>query len=233
MKRKTPVELCLVDSESTDQSIAFDPPFKILKRNINTHFKSFTIDVTPHFIAPPSRPCTPSPPMSPVHWTKKGEAPKSLLRQSNRKLLAKYRDCKELVEPQRDLSIASDYEMLLFSHMIMETGPDPSFRCRCCPQSSASTFSCKSVGDLMKTIPEMEQHLMECKASPAWLPQGIVEAKAKHASQICPRKPYSHLVWKRILAFAIYSRVQYIKRVKFAEQLCHERIIPARERRTA
>jgi hypothetical protein len=152
---------------------------------------------------------------------------KSIVRQSKRRKLVQYRFCTEMVDPERDLSIASNYEMLLFSHMVMEKGRSPCFRCRLCPQSKESTFSARSIGDFEETIPAIEQHLLgECKACPSWLQRGLVEAKAKHEPN--SRKPYSHLVWKRVLARAIYSRIKYTKRVKFAEKLCHERIIPGR-----
>lgn len=228
MKRKSPVSLSLMeDSAIPDEcASAFYPPMATItkRQKMQTHFKSLAVQVSPE-ISPVSRACTPSPPLSPVSR----KVTKSIVRQSKRKRLVRYRFCTELVDPERDLSIGSNYEMFLFSHMVSEKGRNPCFRCRLCPQSKQSTFSAKSIGEFEETIPSVERHLLtECKASPAWLQRAIVEAKATH--EVSTRKPYSHLVWKRVLAHAIYSRIKYTKRVKFAEKLCHERIIPARTR---
>jgi hypothetical protein len=225
MKRKSPVELCLVDSEC-EESSSLTHASKIYNQSLTIDSNPlFTLDAPKCVVLLPC-PCTPSPPMSPVMRARnepQRSAPKSLLRKSKRKLVAKYRDCIDLVEPQRDASFASDCEILL-------VGPTPCFRCRLCPQSSSSTFSCKTVCDLNNIIPDVEQHLLRCNASPGWLRLGITEAKARHASQTSPRKPYSScMVWKRVLAHALCSHIRFTTRVKFAEKLCHERIIPARE----
>jgi len=211
--------------EDSELPSAFNLPMTTTTKRtkyMQTYFKPLATHVSP-VLSPVRRACTPSPPLSPLL---KKEV-KSIVRQSKRRRLVRYRFCSELVDPERDLSIASNYEMLLFSHMVMEKGRSPCFRCRLCPKSNESTFSARSIGDFEETTPSVEQHLLsECKACPSWLQHAIVEAKAKH--ETCNRKPYSHLVWKRVLAHAIYSRTKYTRRVKFAEKLCHERIIPGR-----
>jgi hypothetical protein len=231
MKRKSPVELCLVDTESEEWSL-FTRTSKIYNQRLPLHSKSvFTTDVPGSVVLSP-RPCTPSPPMSPVMIMRNEpprSAPKSSLRQSKRNLVAKYRDRVDLVEPQRDVSFASDYEILLFSHMIMATGPSPCFRCRLCPRGSSSTFSCKTAVDLINVVPDVEQHLLECDASPTWLRLEIPKAKARRILQTSPRMSYTFMIWKRVLAHALCSGIQFTTRVKFAEKLYHERIIPARE----
>lgn len=234
MKRKLPVELSLVDSESEESSL-FTHASKIYNQSLIIHAKPLLTVDAPGCPDLSRRPCTPSPPMSPVMRTRNEpprSAPKSLLRQSKRNLVTKYRDCVDHVEHQRDVSFATDYEILLFSHITMATGPTPCFHCRLCPWSSSSTFSCKIVDDINDFLAEVEQHLLMCDASPRWLRMEITQAKARHTvSQTAPRMPYSSMDWKRNLAHALCSRIHFTTRVKFAEKLCHERIIPARERK--
>jgi len=218
MKRKSPIDLSLVVS---------DPTICYLKTSTVVHLMSINSDMKAKHDR--SRTCTPSPIRSTSPAEKKQMVEtKSIMRKSKRRKLANYKTCKELVDWDRDESIASDYELILFSHMIMEQGRDPSFRCRLCPKSCASTFSCRATEDLVNNIPSIEQHLLECQSTPSWLGKSLSDARVKHTSQICPRKPYTTLVWKRVLAHAFYSRLGDTKRVKFAKQLCEEHVIPGR-----
>jgi hypothetical protein len=230
MKRKSPINLDLVDLEAPDPMLGEQDVVghSFLKHNENeTFIKTLTRHELEDFRA--IRACTPSPPMSPVKIAETPHPQKSIVRESKRRKLAQYRECREMVDLEQDLSIASDYEVLLFSHMIMENRREPCFRCRLCPQSCNSTFSCRSVGDFENLVPMIERHLFECENCPSWLQHQISRARVVHASQTSSQKPYSHLVWKRVLAHTILSRKPYIKKVKFATQLCQERIIPGRK----
>ena len=237
MKRWVQTEPRLVnsDAESFDESPALPNSIKIDHDGVgvDTHFEPTSAHGSTLQVL--SRTRVPSLSLSPIATTKREtptSLPKSSLRQRKRKLLMKYRDCMDLVDPQLDSSIASDYETLLFTHMTMVTGSDPCFRCSCCPANHSSTFICKTLCDLVDTIPKVEQHLLECSGSPTWLAAEIIKAKTRHSAQSCPRKPYSHLIWKRVLAHAVYNRIPSCgsqnKKVKFSDMLCHERIIPAR-----
>mmetsp|Transcript_20829 Transcript_20829/g.31539 ORF Transcript_20829/g.31539 Transcript_20829/m.31539 type:complete len:217 (-) Transcript_20829:36-686(-) len=212
MKRKSPVNLSLFGSGPSKAEMHFIP----IKPD-------FAVDHNPKRI------CTPSP----THSSGENQPSQingitSIIRQSKRRKLAKYRTCTELVDWELDSSIATDYELILFSHMIMEQNQYPSFRCRLCQKSKSSTFSCQTIGDFLNKIPGVENHILECQASPPWLAKSLNVARAKHYTQKFSCKPYTHLVWKRVLAHAYYGRLQNNKRVKFSQQLCKEHLIPGR-----
>lgn len=149
--------------------------------------------------------------------------PKSILKRKSK--LAHYKHCVDLVERRRDGSIASNYEMLLYSNMVMEKDRAPCFRCRLCPRCPRSTFYCQSLEDFQATAPMMEKHLLECPNAPHWLNQELHRTKRTHFAEIDPRKPYSHLVWKRILAHCIFSHEGPKRRVQFSPRISEEFII--------
>lgn len=210
MKRKDPVNLALLGSDPSSAKLHFiaTNPAPSIDQN------SFRV-------------CTPSPTCSSegvmITQTKRTA---SIIRKSKRRKLAKDKTCKELIDWEVDRPIATDYEIILFSHMIMEEDHYPSFRCRLCPKSRSSTFCCQTIGDFVGKIPLVESHLMECEASPSWLGKSLNIARTKHKTQKCPRKPYTSIVWKRVLTHAFYSRLGKVKRVKFAQQLCKEHVVP-------
>mmetsp|Transcript_16242 Transcript_16242/g.24547 ORF Transcript_16242/g.24547 Transcript_16242/m.24547 type:complete len:214 (+) Transcript_16242:237-878(+) len=212
MKRKHPVNLALLGSDPSSTKMHF-----------------IAINPAPSNDQNSLRVCTPSPTYSSegmrMTQTKRTA---SIIRRSKRRKFAKYKTCKELIDWEVDSSIATDYEIILFSHMIMEEDHYPSFRCRLCPKSRSSTFCCQTIGDFVSKIPFVENHLMECEASPSWLGKSLNIARAKHKTQKCARKPYASIVWKRVLTHAFYSRLGNAKRVKFAHQLCKEHVIPGR-----
>jgi hypothetical protein len=129
-----------------------------------------------------------------------------------------------LVEPENDAILGSEYELILFSQMEMTIEPMYSFRCKHCPVSASSTFQCTVVDDLKRAIKSMEHHLLECFSTPRWLINRIKESK------LMPHNPSYQLmsvIWKRLLLHFCSCKKES-KRVKFAENICQELIIPSR-----
>ena len=191
---------------------------------------------------PRRRVCTPSPPLSPLPekeepvettTTTKRVAPKSILRPSKkRRKLLRYRDTQEMVDPHLDPSVASTFELYVFSNMKMRCRPTIGFVCGyCCSreESSSSFFvACRSEESLERSVGRVEQHLLEeCPHTPNWLRKGIQRCKPRHAQEHDPRKPYTRLLWKRLWAHAVYSQRHFPRRVRFAPHH-QQRLIPPR-----
>jgi hypothetical protein len=132
--------------------------------------------------------------------------------------------CWRLVEPEKDVTLGTEYDVLLFSQMEMTFEPKQSFRCKHCSISPSSKFGCEELGDVMKAIESMEYHLLECCATPSWLTKRIKECKVTLHT---PNNEFISSIWKRLLLHG-YSRNKCSKRVKFADKLCQELIIPSR-----
>jgi hypothetical protein len=125
----------------------------------------------------------------------------------------------ELVDPELDIAFASKYDMLLFSHMVMKsTTESPSFGCRLCVVSD--DFACLSAASASNHVPSIENHLLLCSGSPAWLKQQIWKNNGKVETR--PNDEYSELLWKRMTAHRIHELL-HRRKVHFAKS--HKEII--------
>lgn len=125
----------------------------------------------------------------------------------------------ELVDSELDLSIAAMYDMLLFSHMVMNyTTANPSFCCRLC--DGKEVFECRSATSISSHVPSMEYHIMTCSGSPHWLKQVIWKNKGRGDPK--QTVEYSGLLWKRMMAYRI-PKARQSRVVHFAEH--HQAIL--------
>lgn len=125
----------------------------------------------------------------------------------------------ELVDPELDIGIAPQYDILLFSHMVMKTTTEsPSFGCRLCAVSD--DFACLSTASASHHVPSIEKHLLSCSGSPAWLKQQIWKNNCKAETNL--NDEYSELLWKRMMAHRIYELLRR-RKVRFAKS--HKEII--------
>ena len=193
---------------------------------------------------PTTRACTPSPPTSPklsrntvfreiqntVQSHSNSGKPKTILKKRSARFSV-YKCRAKLVDNERDEAVASNYEMLLFSNMVVEIGRVPCIRCRMCPKSPSSSFYCHTIQDFEALGPYVEHHLMEvCPHAPEWLAREVHRTKRTHYAEIDPSVPFSHVVWGRIAKACGQRRkgAQTERRVKFSHKLCEEFIIAPR-----
>ena len=108
----------------------------------------------------------------------------------------------ELVDSEADFNFASQYEMLLFSQMvIMRSLTDsPSFCCRLCDGNEV--FECCYDDSASNHVPGIENHLTSCAGSPNRLKHQLSKSQGNHDKK--RNIGYSGLLRKRIMEHRSY-----------------------------
>jgi len=108
----------------------------------------------------------------------------------------------ELVDSEADFNFASEYEMLLFSQMVIMRSPidSPRFGCRLCDGNEV--FECGCDDSASNHVPGIEKHLTSCAGSPNWLKHQV--SKRQGNSDRKGNIVYSGLLRKRMMEHRSY-----------------------------
>jgi len=112
----------------------------------------------------------------------------------------------ELVHETDIKNFASEYEMLLFSQMIMKSTADtPTFCCRLCHGNEV--FECCYDNSASDHVPGIDNHLTNsCSKSPSWLKHRISKIRGTKAKGgTSDNVGYSRLLRKRMIAHRAYK----------------------------
>jgi len=108
----------------------------------------------------------------------------------------------ELVDSEADFNFASEYEMLLFSQMVImrSLSDSPSFCCRLCDGNEV--FECCYDDSASNHVPGIENHLTTCVGSPNRLKHQLSKSQGNRDKK--SNIVYSGLLRKRVMEHRSY-----------------------------